>query len=116
MTCEARKGFLTLSDCQNPAATQCSNCARSMCPAHLAPQSGFTMCFDCAAANQNMQPGENDELWAHRYRDDYRTTTGYTPIYMSRHHYYDSQDSRSFDQRGPDTLMDDDDRGGFGDS
>ena len=116
MTCEARKGFLTLSDCPNMAVTQCSNCARSMCSTHLAPQSGFSMCFDCAAANPNMQQGENDELWAHRYRDDYRTTTGFTPIYASSHHrYYDSHDARSFDQeREP--LIDDDDRGGFGDS
>jgi len=116
MTCEARKGFLTLSDCQNPPVTQCSNCARSMCSAHLAPQSGFTMCFDCAAANPNMQEGENDELWAHRYRDEYRTSTSYMPMYASGHHYYDSQDSRSFDERERDAREDETDRGGFGES
>jgi hypothetical protein len=83
MTCEARKGFLTLSGCENPVASACSNCGRSMCTAHLAPQTGFSMCYDCAAQDQNVQEGEYDDVWSHRYRNDYYSTTGYTPVYSS---------------------------------
>ena len=117
-TCQARKGFLTLSNCENPALTACSNCGRSMCSMHLTPQSGFTMCFDCAAANPDIKEGEHDDLWAHRYRDSYRTDTGYTPMYTSRYHdsYYDSHDRNSFDQRARDAREDQNDRSGFGDS
>ena len=110
-TCQARRGFLTLSNCENPAITACSGCGRSMCSMHLTPQSGFTMCFDCAVANPNVQQGEYDDLWAHRYRDSYRSST---PMYRS--HYYDSQDRRSFDQHARDAREEQNDRSGFGDS
>jgi hypothetical protein len=118
MNCEARKGFLTLSGCENPAATACSNCGRTMCTAHLAPQTGFSMCFDCAATNQNVQEEEYDDVWSHRYRNDYYTTTGYTPLYSSYRgsSYYDRQDANSFDDTVRDSAEDDVDRGGFGES
>ena len=54
-------------------------------------------------------------MWAHRYRDDYRTSTGYTPMYWGSRHY-DSQDTRSFDERERYAREDELDRGGFGDS
>ena len=119
MNCEARKGFLTLSHCENPAATTCAHCARSLCPAHLAPPN-FTMCLDCAATNpqagQDQPQGENeyDDVWAHGYRSSYYTSTGYVP--GSRDRYYDSQDVRSFDQRDGDDFGDETERGGFGES
>ncbi|HEV7243242.1 MAG TPA: hypothetical protein VGQ36_28715 [Thermoanaerobaculia bacterium] len=118
MTCEARKGFLTLSGCENPVASACSNCGRSMCTAHLAPQTGFSMCFDCAATNQNVQEQEYDDVWSRRYRNDYYTTTGYVPLYSSYHgsRYYDRQDAQSFDDTVRDHPDDDVDRGGFGES
>lgn len=122
MICAARKGFLTLSDCGNPAMTTCSNCGRPMCTAHLSMQSGFTMCLDCAATagttdpNQQQQttnqPDEYDDVWAHRYRDSYYSSTGYRPVYGTT--YYDSHDSRSFADRQRDWGEDEVDRGGFG--
>ena len=118
MNCEARKGFLTLSHCENPAATTCPHCARSLCPAHLAPPH-FTMCLDCAAKNpqagQNEPQkgeGEYDDVWAHRYRSSYYTSTGY----VAGSSYYDSQDTRSFDSTVGDDFGDETERSGFGES
>jgi hypothetical protein len=121
MNCEARKGFLTLSSCDNPAATTCANCGRSLCPAHLAPPH-FTTCLDCAATQGQNDPnapqgeGEYDDVWAHGYRSRYYSSTGYTPGISSRDSYYDSQDTRSFDEQQSDDLADDTERGGFGES
>ena len=116
-TCEAQKGFLTLSGCENPAVTACSNCGRSMCPTHLAPQSGFTTCLDCAATTTTDQEGEYDEVWSHRYRHSYYASTGYTPMDRSRSDdYYDSQDAQSFTERERDASEDEVERGGFGES
>lgn len=123
MNCEARKGFLTLSPCDNPAATACAHCGRSLCPRHLAPPH-FTMCLDCAATQgqpgqQGQQAegeveGEYDDVWAHRYRSSYYSSTGYTP--SGRDSYYDSQDVRSFDEQQGDDLGDETETGGFGES
>lgn len=116
--CEAQKGFLTLSGCENPAATACSNCGRSMCTQHLAPQSGFSMCFDCAAGSSeaNAEEGEYDDVWAHRYRGSYYASTGYTPVDWSSRHGYDEQDAQSFTQQERDFAEDDLEPGGFGES
>jgi hypothetical protein len=112
--CMARKGFLTLSDCGSMAVTMCSNCGRAMCPAHLAPQSGFTMCLDCAATNLPQdQTNGYDDVWARRYRNDYYSSTGYTPA-GSGTPYYDSSDTGAFNDRQRDADEDDVDRGGFG--
>jgi hypothetical protein len=117
MNCEARKGFLTLSSCENPAATTCANCARSLCPAHLAPPQ-FTMCLDCAATNQQagqnetQGEGEYDDVWAHGYRSSYYASTGY----VAGRHGYDSQDTRSFDSTSDSDFGDETERGGFGES
>ena len=117
--CEAQKGFLTLSGCENPAATACSNCGRTMCTAHLAPQSGFSTCFDCAAGSSetNAEEGEYDSLWAHRYRGSYYATTGYTPMdRSSRHDDYDAQDAQSFTEQERDVAEDEVEHDGFGES
>lgn len=126
-TCVSRKGFLTLTDCGSPASRDCSQCSRSMCSAHLAPQSGFTMCFDCAATQQPQEesgPGKKteapyDDLWAHRYRNSYYAATGFVPLAYAgsrMHSYYDSGDSGSFDEQyaGDDEGLGG--GGGFGDS
>ena len=123
MNCEARKGFLTLSSCDNPAATACSNCGRSFCPAHLAPP-GFNMCLDCAATSSGADPNapqgedESDDVWSHRYRSSYYASTGYTPGYGRHSSYYDDQDRASFLDRDVDDDRDTDDtsQGGFGGS
>lgn len=112
MICAAAKGFLTQADCGETAATMCSHCGRPMCPKHLSPTSGFTMCFDCAATQQPQQqqqeqtPTDYDDTWAHGYRASYYSSTGYRP--------YDSQDVRSFDDRRSDALDEDHGPGGFG--
>jgi hypothetical protein len=116
-TCEAQKGFLTLSGCANPAMTPCSNCGRSMCSVHLAPQTGFSMCFDCAATTSTVQEEGYDDVWSHRYRNSYYATTGYTPMDRSSSgDYYDRQDARSFDESARDAAEDEGGRGGFGES
>ena len=109
-TCEAQKGFLTLSRCENPAVTACSNCGRSMCSTHLAPQSGFSMCFDCAANSPEVQEEEYDDVWSNRYRRTYYTSRGYTP------REWDRQDAHSFDERQRDAAEDEAERRGFGES
>ncbi len=116
-TCQARKGFLTLSGCENPAARTCSRCGRPMCPTHLTPQTGFSTCFDCAAKNPDVQAGQYDDVWSHRYRNSYYSSTGYAPMYWSSHtDYYDRQDAHSFDERQPDASEDEGVRGGFDES
>jgi hypothetical protein len=124
MNCEARKGFLTLSSCENPAARACANCGRSLCPTHLAP-TDFSMCLDCAAttsqqqqqgANDPRSEGDYDDVWAHRYRSNYYSTTGYSPTHSSRSSYYDNQDTSSFRDRNSEDLEDDTAQGGFGES
>jgi hypothetical protein len=116
-TCAARKGFLTLTACENPAVRACSQCGQSMCAAHLTPQSGFSTCFDCAASSLSVADGEYGDVWAHRYRSRYYSSTGYTPMaWSSRDDDYDQQDARSFDERERDAAEDEAERGGFGDS
>jgi hypothetical protein len=110
MNCAAAKGFLTQAECGAPAATTCAHCARPMCPAHLSPASGFTMCYDCTATQQPQQEQqpqgvEYDDAWARGYRSSYYTSTGYRP--------YDRSDIRAFDERRGDLLDDDAERGGF---
>lgn len=115
MICQAAKGFLTQSDCGGPAATMCANCHRPMCTVHLSPQSGFTMCLDCAATQQpEQQPNEQteyDDTWAHGYRNTYYSSTGYRPYYGSSS--YDRNDAQSFDSRSNDTFGDETERDGF---
>jgi hypothetical protein len=109
MNCEGRKGFLTLANCENPGVTACANCARMMCPVHLAPQSGFTTCLDCAATNPQMQrEGEYDETWAAGYRRSYYDDTGYEPVYGFSHH-----DRSSFTSRTRNVSEDETEGGGF---
>lgn len=116
MICAAAKGFLTQSDCGASATTLCANCHRPMCTVHLAPQSGFTMCLDCAATQQPAQKEnaqtEYDDTWAHGYRSSYYSTTGYRPYHDSSSSY-DRQDAHSFDERRSDSFDDETERDGF---
>ncbi|HVG22804.1 MAG TPA: hypothetical protein VND45_01510 [Thermoanaerobaculia bacterium] len=109
MNCEGRKGFLTLSNCENPGLTPCANCGRTMCTAHLAPQSGFTTCLDCAAANpQYKQEGEYDDTWAAGYRRSYYDDTGYEPV-----HGFSRYDRVGFTSRTRNLSEDEPERDGF---
>jgi hypothetical protein len=114
-TCMARRGFLTLSACGDPAARMCSTCGQPTCAVHLSPQSGFSQCFSCAAADPNVEAGENDGVWSSRYRDNYYSS-GYMGMSTDR---YDDQDASAFDETQTDGLLDDDENsgpGGFADS
>ena len=92
-----------------------------MCTMHLAPQSGFTTCLDCMARDPNVQPSAEDEsdgVWAHRYRDNYYSSSSYRPYYYGSSYndtYYDDQDVRSFDDdvNAQGALEDDTETGGF---
>ncbi len=117
MSCEGRKGFLTLSDCENPGVTACANCGRMMCPAHLSARSGFTTCLDCAAANpeQQQQEGEEgdyDETWAAGYRRSYYEDTDYTPV-SSGSSVFNRYDRSSFTSRTRNVSEDETESGGF---
>ena len=113
MICAAAKGFLTQADCGLPAASACSHCGRPMCTAHLSPASGFSMCYDCAATQQQPQgeeqEAEYDDTWAHGYRASYYSSTGYRPSGSA----YDTADSRAFDERGSAEFEDDESGAGF---
>jgi hypothetical protein len=122
MICQARKGFLTLSGCENPATTACSNCGRMMCTVHLAPQSGFTMCYSCAATNpqqpqqqQQQQEGEYDETWAAGYRDTYYHDTGYTPV-AGGAYAFNRHDRNSFTNQTRDGSESETETGSFDES
>lgn len=113
MNCQASRGFLTLSACDTPAATACSNCGRTMCPAHLSPASGFSTCYDCAATQRQQeeqgeldQTGEYDETWARGYRSSYYASSGYHP-----NSSYDRHDASSFDERQGDAFDEETERG-----
>jgi hypothetical protein len=123
VNCEAAKGFLTQSNCGASAASACQHCGRSLCSAHLSPQSGFTMCFDCAATQQPRErqetEGEYDETWAHGYRASYYSSTGYRPYSSGSSSdttsgsSYDRNDIGSFDRRPGEDFDEDREPGGF---
>lgn len=111
-TCEARRGFLVLSNCDQPATTMCAQCGRPTCMLHLSPTSGFLSCLDCwghGSTSVNDTPEES----AYRYRTDYWNNHGGVD-------QFDDYDEASFsDDVNGDTLLDDDDDSdgaAFGDS
>ena len=118
--CIVRRGFLTLRDCGEQAATNCATCKRPACPKHLSASSGFTVCLECAAQksnDQNVPESEShDSEWAYRYRRHYYGR-GYTPIYLGAY-MYDDYDVRSFDSSLNEPKIDADDSApaSFGDS
>lgn len=120
MICTARRGFLTLSDCGEPAATSCANCGQPVCAAHLSSRSGFTNCLECSATAAPAAEGEEpyDDVWAHRYRDDYYRTSGYTPLYGTAAGVtaYAAHDAAGFDGRPDDFAEEESEGAGFGDS
>jgi hypothetical protein len=115
--CMARRGFLSLSNCDAPASRPCSACGRMMCPDHLSPASGFAQCLECANGRETGPLDEsakiNDSDSAYRYRESYYADRGYSPVPVA----FSRHDSRSFDRTTPDSISDDDaGHSGFGDS
>ena len=122
--CECKSGFFTLRDCDGAPAGSCSECGRTACTRHLSPASGFTQCLDCharagQAAGAKPAAGEPalDDEWTYGARHRFYTA-GYAPLYTGSHrsHYYDSYDTRSFDDEGVTEAETDEGGAGFGDS
>ena len=93
MACMARSGFLTLRDCGNPEARNCTSCGRPMCEQHLSARSGFAQCLECAGSGADLDP--SDPEWAYGYRRNFYTSSGYSPFYFGNRQF-DDYDVRSF--------------------
>ena len=124
--CDCKSGFFSLRDCDGAPAGACSACGRSACTRHLSPASGFSQCLDCHARAEQQPEGTGtaaagdpalDDEWTYgaRHRFD---SSGYRPLYTGSHHdrYYDSYDTRSFDEPGSGEAEVDEGGAGFGDS
>ncbi len=128
--CECKSGFFSLRDCDGAPAGSCSACGRTVCTRHLSPASGFTQCLDCHARAEQ-QPGEEqvrprgaagedpalDDQWTYGARHRFYSS-GYHPLYTGSHynHYYDSYDTRSFDETDAGEAGAEEPAAGFGDS
>ena len=129
--CECKSGFFSLRDCDGAPAGACSECGRTACTRHLSPASGFTQCLDCHARSSQQPEGAPgnaanaqgdaplDDEWTYGARHRFYSS-GYRPLYTGSHHsrYYDSYDTRSFDESGGGEAEAETDEGGagFGDS
>jgi hypothetical protein len=126
--CQCKSGFFALRDCDQQVAGRCTVCQRAMCCRHSSPDSDLTYCLDCWAKKQQNNPADNpaavgndpayNDQWAYSYRNRYYAA-GYAPIYYGSHYnrYYDTYDTRSFDQaKTGDDDFTDDGGAGFGDS
>lgn len=130
--CDCKSGFFSLRDCDGAPAGACSECGRAACTRHLSPASGFTRCLDCEARAAQLPPegkaatpgaagedGALDDQWTYGARHRFYSS-GYHPLYTGSHYnrYYDSYDTRSFDESGgAESEVETDEGGaGFGDS
>jgi hypothetical protein len=122
MACMAKRGFLTLRNCDNPEAQTCETCGRPMCTEHLSARSGYKQCLECASAGVDLDTDPNlDPEWAASYRRDYYRRSGYSPIDFAlmgaAGSYWNGVDRRAFRAnaagRNP---LDEDREPGFGDS
>ena len=128
--CECKSGFFSLRDCDEPPTGSCSACGRQVCARHLSPVSGFTQCLDCHARTSQQPEGSPatanaqgdaplDDEWTYGTRHRFYSS-GYHPVYTGSHHshYYDSYDTRSFDEGGAGATEAESGEGGagFGDS
>lgn len=125
MACMAKRGLLTLRDCENTEERNCANCGRPMCREHLSARSGYTKCLECAAADPEKDQ-QYDAEWASGYRREYYRRSGYAPILFGAaaalgvaglaSAYWDHVDQRAFRNRTAGMIDDEDRAVGFGDS
>jgi len=125
MACMAKRGLLTLRDCEKTEERNCANCGRPMCHEHLSARSGYTKCLECAAADPEKDQ-QYDAEWASGYRREYYRRSGYAPILFGAaaalgvaglaSAYWDHVDQRAFRGRTAGTFDDEDSAVGFGDS
>lgn len=81
MSCMAKRGFLTLRNCDNAEVRNCETCGRPMCNEHLSARSGYKQCLECASATVDSEKDPNfDPEWAYSYRRNYYRRSGYSPI------------------------------------
>jgi len=126
MACMAKRGLLTLRNCESPESRNCANCGRPMCTEHLSARSGYTQCLECAAADPDKDKNYDAE-WASGYRREYYRRSGYAPIVfglgalgvagLAGAAYWNNVDRRAFHPGAGNRLIDEDDRDvSFGDS
>ena len=125
MACMAKRGLLTLRDCDNAEERNCTNCGRPMCREHLSARSGYTKCLECAAADPDKDQ-QYDAEWASGYRREYYRRSGYAPMLFGAAAalgaaglagaYWDHVDQRAFRSRTAGMIDDEDRAAGFGDS
>ena len=125
MACMAKRGLLTLRDCDAAEERTCANCGRPMCHEHLSARSGFTRCLECAAADPDKDQ-QYDAEWASGYRREYYRRSGYAPILFGgaallgagalAGAYWDHVDRRAFRTRAAGAFDEDDAGTTFGDS
>lgn len=117
--CRIKRGFFLLRDCGLDATRQCRTCERRACNEHGVATGAAWTCTDCHARQLESEPEARDLAWASRLRDQYYSSTGYSPIYIAHQYdsYYDGYDVRAFDADLLETPeVDFDADGGFFDS
>lgn len=125
MACMAKRGLLTLRDCDTAEERNCAHCGRPMCHEHLSARSGYTTCLECAAADPAKDQNYDAE-WASGYRREYYRRNNYAPILFGgaaalgaaalAGAYWNHVDQRAFRQRALGTFDEDAGNVGFGDS
>lgn len=125
MACMAKRGLLTLRDCEKPEERTCANCGRPMCHEHLSARSGYTKCLECAAADPEKDQ-QYDAEWASGYRREYYRRSGYAPILFGAAAalgaaalagaYWDHVDRRAFQPAHGQHFADEERDADFGDS
>lgn len=124
MACMAKRGFLTLRDCENAEERTCANCGRPMCHEHLSARSGYTRCLECAAVDPDKDQ-QYDAEWASGYRRDYYRRSGYSPILFGvgalaaaglAGAYWSDIDRRAFRPGPAQHALDEEGAASFGDS
>lgn len=78
MSCEETAGFLFRHPCSGAAVSQCAECGKGLCAAHMKPWEGNTLCVACALRyrqeqedpQKKAQGGEAEEGQTHDDWDD----------------------------------------------
>ena len=99
MNCTVKVGFFSLRKCGGRPVGTCETCRKPMCLKHRVTDDEGVQCSECAAKSVL----DMDESWGpdtiYARRRDYHRSRHYEPHgYGSSRHYYDSHDSRSFDE------------------
>jgi hypothetical protein len=80
--CACKRGFFTLRDCGNAAATSCTACTRRVCAEHVAGGVEPQLCVECAATREETR-AVGTTASVVRTRTRYYHTTEYTPMWWA---------------------------------